>query len=230
MAKRAFFVTGTDTDVGKTCVAAGLLMAAKNMGLSTAALKPVAAGCEKTEQGLRNSDALLLQSVITQKLYYEQINPVALASPIAPHIAAQYEKRTLSCDRLVGFCRGVLNSADVTVIEGAGGWRVPLNPSETMADLANKLQLPVILVVGMRLGCLNHALLTYEAIVRDGLQVVGWIANCVDTNMLALTENIESLRARIPAVCLGVVPFLEDSSPENLSASLDADALQFLFN
>lgn len=229
MAKKAFFITGTDTDVGKTLVAASLLVAAKQMGLSTAALKPVAAGCEKTENGLRNSDALLLQSVITQQLIYEQVNPIALTLPIAPHIAALQEKRNLSVERLAGFCRGVLNSANVTLVEGAGGWRVPINPSETLADLAKVLQLPVILVVGIRLGCLNHALLTFEAVVRDGLPVAGWVANCIDADMPALAENIESLRARLPVPCLGVVPFLAEPTPEKTAAIFDLSLLEKIF-
>jgi dethiobiotin synthetase len=228
MARSAFFVTGTDTNVGKTLVAAGLLVAAKNKGLTTAALKPVAAGCEKTEEGLRNSDALLLQSVITQSLSYDQINPYALEAAIAPHIAAQQEKRSLSVDRLSGFCRGVLSSADFTLLEGAGGWRVPINPRETLADLAKNLQLPVIIVVGIRLGCINHALLTFEAIVRDGIPVVGWVANCVDADMPVLQENIDSLRTRLPVPCLGVVPFLADASPDMVASYFDAAELQKL--
>ena len=230
MAKKTFFIAGTDTDVGKTLVAAGLLVAAKNHGLSTAALKPIAAGCEKTDAGLRNADALLLQSVITQPMAYEQINPIALEAAIAPHIAAQQEKRVLSADRIVGFCRGSLNQADFTLIEGAGGWRVPLNPQETMADVAKLLRLPVILVVGMRLGCISHALLTVEAIRNDGLQLAGWVANCIDVDMPVLQENIQSLAARIPAPCLGVVPRLDKADPEFAASALDADALAGLFN
>lgn len=228
MSKKAFFMTGTDTNVGKTLIAAGLLVVAKNKGFTTAALKPVAAGCEKTDAGLRNDDALLLQSVITQKLYYEQINPIALEAAIAPHIAAQQEKRNLSADRLTGFCRGVIGSADVTVVEGAGGWRVPINPRETMADLARNLQLPVIVVVGMRLGCLNHAFLTIEAIVRDGLPVVGWVANCIDAEMPVLQENIESLKMRLPIPCLGIIPFLVDVSPDTVATYFDAAELENL--
>ena len=227
--KKAFFVTGTDTDVGKTLITAGLLVAAKNLGLTTAALKPLAAGCEKTEQGLRNSDALILQSAMTESFIYEQINPIALQAAIAPHIAAQQEKRSISADRLSGFCRGSLRMADLTLIEGAGGWRVPINPRETMADVAKHLQLPVILVVGMRLGCLNHALLTFEAIVRDGLPVAGWVANCVDADMPVLQENIDSLRQRLPVPCLGVVPFLAEPSPENTAACFDSELLNQLF-
>lgn len=230
MAKKTFFIAGTDTDVGKTLVAAGLLVAAKNQGLTTAALKPLAAGSQKTEAGLRNSDALLLQSVITQPLVYEQINPIALEAAIAPHIAAQQEKRVLSADRIAGFCRGSLNQADFTLVEGAGGWRVPLNPQETLADVAKILRLPVILVVGMRLGCISHALLTAEAIRNDGLQLAGWVANCIDADMLVLHENIHSLAMRIPAPCLGVVPWLDDATPASVAALLDPDALAQLFD
>jgi dethiobiotin synthetase len=230
MAKKAFFIAGTDTNVGKTVVAAGLLVAAKHHGLTTAALKPIAAGCEKTEAGLRNEDALLLQSVITTPLVYEQINPVALQAAIAPHIAAQQEKRVLSADRLAGFCRGSLNQADITLVEGAGGWRVPLNPQETMADLARVLNLPVILVVGMRLGCISHALLTIEAIRNDGVPLAGWVANCVDADMPVLQENIHSLAARIPAPCLGVIPYLEKANPETVAAAFNPDHLTRLFN
>ena len=230
MARKTFFIAGTDTDVGKTLVAAGLLVAAKQQGLTTAALKPLAAGCEKTDAGLRNADALLLQSVITEPLAYEQINPIALVSAIAPHIAAQQEKRILSADRIAGFCRGSLNQAGFTLVEGAGGWRVPLNPQETVADVVKILRLPVILVVGGRLGCINHALLTVEAIRNDGLQLAGWVANCIDADMPVLQENIHSLAARIPAPCLGVVPWLDDAAPEAVANALDAEVLAQLFS
>lgn len=223
MAKQQFFVTGTDTGVGKTLVAAGLLLVAKGQGLSTAALKPVAAGCETTEAGLRNEDALLLQSVMTEPLAYEQVNPIALGAAIAPHIAAQQEKRVLSADRIAGFCRGSLGQADFTLVEGAGGWRVPLNPRETLADLARILRLPVILVVGVRLGCINHALLTVEAIRNDGLPLAAWVANCVEEGMPALQENIESLAQRILAPCLGVVPHLASPTPAEVAAAIDSE-------
>jgi dethiobiotin synthetase len=156
---------------------------------------------------------------------YEQINPIALTSAIAPHIAAQQEKRNLSADRLAGFCRSSLNQADLTLVEGAGGWRVPLNPRETMADLVRVLQLPVVLVVGVRLGCINHALLTAEAIRNDGLLLAGWVANTIDSNMPALVENIETLQQRIPAPCLGVIPRLDDTHPEKVAAHLNLNVL-----
>jgi dethiobiotin synthetase len=225
MSKQAFFITGTDTNVGKTLVATGLLAAARTRGLTTIGLKPVAAGCENTAEGLRNADALLLQSVTSQPLMYEQINPIALEAAIAPHIAAQQEKRTLSADRLAGFCRSSLNQAEFTLVEGAGGWRVPLNPRETMADLVRILRLPVILVVGVRLGCINHALLTVDAIRYDGLQLAGWVANILDDTMPALAENIDALKQRIPAHCLGVVPHLTDASPDAAALHLDLQPL-----
>ena len=225
MSKKAFFITGTDTDAGKTLVATGLLAAARQRGLSTLGLKPVAAGCVRSEQGLRNSDALALQAQTTISVVYEQINPIALEAAIAPHIAAQQEKRTLGADRLAGFCRSSLNLADFTLVEGAGGWRVPLNPRETLADLAQILRLPVVLVVGVRLGCINHALLTAEAIRHDGLPLAGWVANVLDGEMPALQENIASLAQRLPAPCLGVVPRLAEPGAEAVAAYLDLNPL-----
>ncbi len=228
MNKNAFFVTGTDTGVGKTLVSAGLLLAARARGLETAALKPVAAGCEATAAGLRNEDALLLQSVISRPLAYEQINPVALEPAIAPHIAALQARRSLSVDRLAGFCRGVLGEADFTLVEGAGGWRVPLNAAETLADLARVLRLPVILVVGIRLGCINHALLTAEAVLRDGLTLAGWVANRIDPDMPCQDENIASLVQRLPAPLLGELPWLSQADPALAAQALGADALSRL--
>jgi dethiobiotin synthetase len=217
MKKQNYFITGTDTDVGKTVIAAGLLLKARQQGLSTIGLKPVAAGCEKTSSGLRNSDALLLQSVMTEQLTYEEINPIALETAIAPHIAAKLEKRNITADRLAGFCRAHLSAAEFVVVEGAGGWRVPLNSRDTVANLVQLLRLPVILVVGIKLGCINHALLTQEAILKDGLMLAGWVANCVDRDMLACDENIQDLRERLQAPCFGVVPWLENPTPENVS-------------
>lgn len=221
-----FFVTGTDTDVGKTRVSAGLLHAADKAGLSTVALKPIAAGCEQTDVGLRNEDALILQQAMNSELSYEQINPVALASPIAPHIAAEQEQRRITVDRLAGFCRGVLmQRKDFALIEGAGGWRVPLNNRETIADLAKTLSLPVILVVGMRLGCINHTWLTVEAIQRDGLTIAGWVSNQVDPDMLVYQEVRDTLERHLGAPCLGHIPFLSNPSGIEIQKYLDIDKL-----
>jgi|TARA_B110000090_G_scaffold194385_1_gene229473 dethiobiotin synthetase len=225
MAKQWLFITGTDTDVGKTVVACGFLAAANDQGLRTAAIKPVAAGCEITQQGMTNDDALQLQAAASHKLSYQQINPVALEPAIAPHIAAAESGVRMSASRLVGYCRGVsLMPVDMVVIEGAGGWRVPINSRETLADVARELECAVIVVVGMRLGCLNHALLTMEAIRRDGLQIAGWVANILDTEMPRLQENIDTLKQCINEPCLGTVPRLDDLSPEQVAKFLTVPA------
>lgn len=224
---KTFFVTGTDTDVGKTVVSAALLEAAKNKGLQTIAIKPVAAGCDVTDDGLRNSDALLLQKHMTVDLAYEQVNPVALEAPAAPHIVAATQGKTLSVSRLVGYCRGALMAKhDVSLIEGAGGWRVPLNARETLADLPRELNTAVILVVSIKLGCINHAILTAEAIQRDGLQLAGWVANRVQQEPIDFEdENIATLTSLLPAPCLGVLPFSAPLSIEKLSESLFIEPL-----
>lgn len=202
-----FFITGTDTGVGKTLVACALLEAAKQRGLTCLGLKPLAAGCEQTDQGWCNYDALALQTCSSLKLEYQQINPVALREAIAPHIAAAHEDKRLSLSRLVGYSRGALQSqVDFCVVEGAGGWRVPLNPVEYLSGLPKELNLPVILVVGIRLGCLNHALLTAEAIQRDGLQLAAWVANVLDAGMSAVAENIATLKSLLPCPLLGEIP------------------------
>ena len=209
--RKVFFVTGTDTGVGKSYVAAGLLQMALAEGLSTAALKPVAAGCDMTPDGLRNDDALLLQKYCSPSLLYEQVNPVALPLAVAPHIAAAQAGQRLEVERLLGFCRAVLmQRADLTVIEGAGGWRVPLNARHTLAEIPRRLQIPVIMVVGIRLGCINHALLTAEAIRADGLELAGWVANCVDARMPCREENIATLVSMLDSPLLATIPWQQD--------------------
>ena len=221
MAKKWLFITGTDTDVGKTAIATGLLSAANKAGLRTAAIKPIAAGCVDTGAGPENDDALQLRAIASHKLSYQQVNPIALEAAIAPHIAAQESGKTLSASRLVGFCRGLtLLPLDLIVIEGAGGWRVPLNDRETLADVAREMNCPVVLVVGMRLGCLNHALLTAEAIRADGLVIAGWVANIIDPDMLRLEENIATLKRLFNEPCLGTVPRLQNLTPEQVGSYL----------
>lgn len=216
---KTFFVTGTDTEVGKTAVSCALLKAAAARGLTTAAVKPVAAGCDA--QG-HNEDAVQLMEAMTQPLEYMQVNPVALQEAIAPHIAAEREERRLQASRLVGLCRGVMMTrADFILIEGAGGWRVPINPRETLADVARQLQVPVILVVGMRLGCINHALLTAEAISRDGLPLAGWVANRVEPQMTCYEENLQALRERIRAPLLGEVPHIHPWNAEKAAKCIE---------
>jgi dethiobiotin synthetase len=221
MAKKVFFITGTDTDVGKTEVAAGLLEAANQKGLRTGAIKPVAAGCEDRGDGPQNDDAIKLQALANVDLSYQQVNPVALDLPMAPHIAAQEQGKVLSANRLTGFCRGVsMLPMDFLVIEGAGGWRVPINKRETMADIPKQLNAEVILVVGIRLGCINHALLTAQAIRLDGLKIAGWVGNILDTEMLRIDENIDTLKHMLIEPCLGVVPRLSEVTPQQIAAHL----------
>lgn len=223
---KQYFVTGTNTGVGKTLVTASLLAAARQRGLRTAGLKPVAAGCDMTQDGLRNEDALALLAQTSLPLTYEQVNPVALQAAIAPHIAAAQENRRLSADRLAGFCRGtMMQPLDLLLIEGAGGWRVPLNERETFADLVKILQLPVLLVVGMELGCINHALLSAEAIRRDGLVLAGWVANRVVPEMSCYQENLHSLQLRLGCPMMGELPYLAEPGVEQAAACLDLDLL-----
>ena len=215
---KAFFVTGTDTEVGKTAVCCALLEAARAAGLRTAAVKPVAAGCDGRG---RNEDALQLQACMTETMAYSRVNPVALAEPVAPHLAAAHEGITLRVDELADLCRDAMaGDADLVLVEGAGGWRVPLGPRETLADLAAALQLEVILVVGMRLGCINHALLTAEAIRHDGLTLAGWVANEPGERMACYAENLDTLRALLPAPLLGEVPRLSPFDPAVAARSL----------
>ncbi|MDR2214178.1 MAG: dethiobiotin synthase [Pseudomonadales bacterium] len=209
--RRAYFVTGTDTEVGKTLVSCLLLHAAAARGLDTLGLKPLAAGAQVTPEGLRNDDALRLIAAATRKLPYAQVNPVCLPEPLSPHLSARRAGKRLNVERLVGFCRGALQQrADFTVIEGAGGWRVPLNTHEYLSDLPKILQIPVVLVVGLRLGCLNHALLSAETILRDGLTLAGWVANTLDPTMPERDANIATLRDALDAPLLGVIPRLPE--------------------
>ncbi len=224
---RTLFITGTDTEVGKTFVSAALLHAFFQAGLRTIGLKPVAAGCESTPEGLVNEDALMLQRYATIKLPYSQVNPIALEAPIAPHIAAQREGKVLSLSRLVGLCRGTLMTPhDMAVVEGAGGWLVPLNSRELLSDLARELRAPVVLVVGLRLGCLNHALLTVESIQRRGIPLAGWIGNqCQVEPMAAIEDNLDTLQGAIRAPCLGILPYADNPHDETVQQSLNIEAL-----
>ncbi|MGB0941606.1 MAG: dethiobiotin synthase [Marinomonas sp.] len=201
-AKKRFFITATDTDAGKTFVAAGILAAAKRAGLATMGLKPVAAGAELVDGVLSNDDALALMAQTSVKLTYEQINPVLLKEAIAPHIAAENAGVSMSVARLEGVIKGsLLTPHDFALVEGAGGWRVPLNSREMLSDLAKSLNFPVILVVNMKLGCINHATLSAEAIQRDGLNLVGWVANMGDS-MPYYEENVAAINSIITAPLL----------------------------
>ena len=203
MAARGWFVTGTDTEIGKTHVACGLLRLLAGRGLQVAGFKPVATGCEVSMDGLRNADALALRDAGTVDVSYETVNPYAFVPPIAPHLAAREVGVAIRPEPILRAFAALNARADAVVVEGAGGWRVPLGEHWDIADLAATLDLPVILVVGVRLGCINHALLSAEAI---GPRLCGWVANAVQPDMAAMAGNLQTLQARMPAPCLGIVP------------------------
>ena len=222
-----YFVTGTDTGAGKTLVAAGMLWAAAAEGKRTVGLKPIAAGAVPTAEGLRNDDACLLAATMSEKLPYEQINPVVLQPAIAPHLALREAGLTLDVADLAERCAPALARAcDFLVVEGAGGWRVPLNGCETLADLARLFGFPVVLVVGMKLGCINHALLSAEAIRSDGLHLAGWVANQIDPHQARAAENFATLVTMLEAPCIARVPWSEDASVRFMAAHLSLDALR----
>lgn len=219
------FVTGTDTGVGKTTVACGLLRAAAGRGVAAAGFKPVASGCRRTGQGWRNDDAEALLAESVPGLPYEVVNPYALPEPVAPHLAAAQAGVTIVPLVIQAAYQALRQRNLWLVAEGVGGWRVPLADGYTSADLARDLGLPVLLVVGLRLGCLNHALLTAEAVSASGLPLGGWVGVAIDSAMARVEENLETLARLLPGPCLGVVPHLADPDPASVSAHLKTRAL-----
>lgn len=215
------FITGTDTGIGKTWASLGLMAALQRNGKTVVGMKPVASGCEKTAYGLRNEDALLLQEQASVKLDYELVNPFAFEPAIAPHIAAEQAGKNIDPENIIEGYRELEKQAEWVVVEGVGGWRVPLGAEITVADLALALKLPVILVVGLRLGCINHALLSAESIQQSGLQLAGWIANCIDPDMEQQEKNIHTLTQHITSPLLGIVPNLSKLATEQIADYLD---------
>ncbi len=214
MSARGLFVTGTDTGVGKTRVAVALVHALRTHGLRVAAMKPVSAG---SVPGELNEDVVALLQAANVDADVRDVNPYAFAEPVAPHIAAALASVRIELDVIAAAYARLAAEADVVVVEGAGGWRVPLNEHEDMADLARRLGLPVVLVVGLKLGCLNHALLTSESITRMRLPWAGWIGNHLEPAMQQAEENVASLHARMPVPCLGVQGYLpEGICPSNM--------------
>jgi dethiobiotin synthetase len=217
-----FFVTGTDTGVGKTLISCALLRGFSARGQRAVGMKPVAAGCDADGH---NDDALQLQAAGNIAAGYGQINPYCFVPATAPHLAARHHGVTIRFSRIAQCCRELAAKADVVIVEGAGGFRVPLNDEQDSADLVTELGLPVILVVGMRLGCLNHALLTVDAIAARGLVLAGWVANVLDAEMPVLQQNIDTLQQRIAAPLLGVVPHFAQPDESDVAGLLDLDRL-----
>ena len=218
---RALFVSGTDTGIGKTRATLALLEAFKSRGLTVAGMKPVASGCEERKSVLTNQDALAIQSCSSGRIEYADINPYAFAPPIAPHIAAARAGITVSPAAIQDSFRKLAKTYDRIVMEGVGGWRVPLSMDYSAVDLVNSLHLPVVLVVGLRLGCINHALLSFECMVT----VAGWIANRLDPDYGETAETIQFLKQHIPAPLLGILPFQPSCNAKSLVTGIDISSL-----
>jgi dethiobiotin synthetase len=225
---RGYFVTGTDTGVGKTVIACGLATALGSAGRAVAAMKPVASGCRETAAGLRNEDAEQLRAAAGVQCSYQEVNPYAFAEPVAPHLAARAVGRSIELTAIRSCFENLAQRADAMVVEGAGGWLVPLNGRDTVADLAASLALPVLLVVGMRLGCINHACLSAQAIRASGASLAGWVANCVDPDMARVEDNVAAISARLGAPPWCVVPWSERVDTAAVAALLAPVLTPFL--
>ena len=224
---RACFVTGTDTGIGKTRVSLGLLRSLKQSGLKTVAMKPVASGARMTPEGLRNDDALALQAAASLKRPYELVNPYCFAPAIAPHLAAREAGVTMDLKAVHEAFGKLRQGADATVVEGVGGWQVPLAESLELPDLVRELELPVLLVVGLRLGCLNHALLTARAIRADGLELLGWVANGIDPGFERPEANVATLESALDTPLLGRLPYAPGAGAEVPAEALKEACTRF---
>ena len=217
-----YFVTGTDTHVGKTLISCALLHGFAAQGKCVVGMKPIAAGCNNEGQ---NEDVLQLRAASNVEVSYELTNPYCFLPAIAPHLAAQQAGIKIQLPRIIEAYQEVAAQADVVIVEGVGGLCVPLNAQQDSADMLKALGLPVILVVGIRLGCLNHALLTVEAMNARGLSLAGWVANVIEENMPHWEENIAALQQRMAAPLLGIVPYLLNADARVAIRQLDLDCL-----
>lgn len=217
---RSYFVTGTDTGVGKTLVTAALLRRLRNAGVAVAGMKPVAAGAADGPEGRANADALLLQAESSVRHPYATVNPWLFEPAIAPHIAAAEAGLSIDTGRIVAAHERLRAGAEVVLAEGAGGFLVPLDAKRSCAELPGLLGMEVLLIVGLRLGCLNHALLTAEAIAARGLAFSGWVGNSIDADFPRRDANLATLTARLAAPCLGIVPWMTEPAVGKAAAAL----------
>jgi len=218
---KGLFITGTDTEIGKTAISAGLTFGLAQTGLKVAAIKPLAAGQDFVEGRWVNEDVQRLRGASNLDLSDAEVGPLQLRTPCAPHIAARLEGVTIDREALLAAIQASAARAELSIVEGVGGWRVPLTDHWDTADLAVDLALPVVLVVGLRLGCINHALLTAEAVRARGLRLAGWVANTVDPDMPHVADNLVALQAGLQAPCWGHVPRLTDPTHTAIAAHLN---------
>ncbi|GHH56816.1 dethiobiotin synthase [[Pseudomonas] boreopolis] len=221
MSLSAFYVTGTDTGIGKTQASAVLLHALRARGRRAVGMKPVASGCEWDDGAWRNEDALALQAASDPRPDYALVNPYALPAPLAPEIAAAEAGVTLGLEPIRSAFDALRAQADSVVVEGVGGWAAPLSATLDQLDLVRALRLPVVMVVGLRLGCINHARLTAAAIAAEGVDCIAWIANEIDPHMARIDENFRLLRQRLPMPCWGRIPYAPGADPAALATVLE---------
>ena len=233
--KKSVFITGTDTDVGKTVVSCAILDHVNNLGYKTVGLKPISAGCDATPLGLRNEDAVLLQQHASQQLDYDIVNPIAYQAPIAPHIAAHNKGETIDLSLVDKSLALVPSDVEITVIEGAGGWHLPISMHRNNIDNSNLFsfwvaenKLDVILVVGVKLGCLNHAILSAQAIVHSGANLVGWIANSPSTDIANYDDMIATLTAALDVPLMGEMPYFSSIEDKNKNSAKYLDLTSYL--
>jgi dethiobiotin synthetase len=216
--EKGYFITGTDTNAGKTWATIALIRYFKQQGKSVAGMKPVASGCSFQDGQLKNADALLIQENASLKIAYDLINPYAYELPVSPHIAGINNPVNLAV--IVERLNTLKAVAEIVLVEGAGGWYAPLNEYEDISDLAKSLALPVIIVVAIRLGCINHAKLTWQAIQHSGIPCAGWIAVCIDPDMLKPDENIQTIKTALNVPLLGALPYLASADFDLLAGKL----------
>lgn len=226
----AYFITGTDTGVGKTWATLALMKALQNSGEVVVGMKPVTSGCTKTDAGLRNADAVKILQLSNkrrlQSLDYKTINSYAFEPAVAPHIAADWAGEKINVEKIADDFNFLHKEADSVLVEGVGGWCVPLSDSEMLADMVRRLDLAVILVIGLRLGCINHALSTSRAIQSDGVKLQGWMTSQIDQDYVGIEQASDTFHSRIKAPCLGSLPYLEKFDLDSLARNIKLRTLK----
>jgi dethiobiotin synthetase len=225
--QNSIFITGTDTGIGKTMYSRLLLQSLNAAGLRTAAMKPVASGAQLCDGELRNDDAVVLQNTANTSYPYARCNPYCFAPAVAPHLAARQAGVQIEIEVIQQAHAALVAQADFTVVEGVGGWLVPIDQQRSVADLVEAMQLPVILVVGLRLGCINHALLTADNIMQRGIKLIGWVANVIDPDMLKVQENVEAIAQRMQAPLLDVIDFINQPARMDTFSQLNIKWLEY---